>query len=133
MRNLIKYAALSALPLGLAIFPLQAMAADAGTEITTAATHADLASQAADVGMVHMHLHHTLNCLVGPAGTGFDAAEVNPCKNSGNGAIPDTTDATKKAALEKAADSARAGIADADLTGAKKTASDTAVMLKAVK
>lgn len=132
MRNLIKYAALSALPLGLAMFPLQAMA-NAATEITTAATHADLASQAADVGMVHSHLHHTLNCLVGPGGTGFDAAEVNPCKNNGNGAIPDTKKATRKASLEKAADSARAGIAEADLAKAQKTASDTAAMLKAVK
>jgi len=132
MHKLIKLAALSTLPLGLAMFPLQAMAS-ATTEIKTAATHAGLASQATDLAMVHSHLHHTLNCLVGPSGTGFDAAEINPCKNNGNGAIPDTKNAAKKASLEKAADSARAGIAAGDLATAQKTAADTATMLKAVK
>ena len=59
--------------------------------------------------MVHAHLHHTLNCLVGPNGMDFDKDALNPCKNAGNGAIPDTTDAAKQKALEAAADKARAG------------------------
>ena len=42
---------------------------------------------------VQAHLHHTLNCLVGPGGDGFDAKQMNPCAQAGNGAIPDAKDA----------------------------------------
>src|SRR6476646_9621049 len=72
--------------------------ADASSETVTAATHAGLAAGASDLAGVHTHLHHALNCLVGPGGNGFDAKEMNPCAQSGKGAIPDTTDATKKTA-----------------------------------
>jgi hypothetical protein len=48
--------------------------------------------------MAHARLHHTINCLVGPQEDGFDAKELNPCKDFGNGAIPDTEDATKVSA-----------------------------------
>src|ERR1700752_2576602 len=76
---------------GLALLPAQALA-DWHSETVNAATHAGLAAQAADIGGVHTHLHHALNCLVGPKGTGFDAKEMNPCAQAGNGAIPDATD-----------------------------------------
>lgn len=109
----------------------QANAADAKGEIATAATHAGLAAQAANIDGVHMHLHHALNCLVGPNGMGFDAKQLNPCANSGNGAIPDTTDAAKKAKLQTAADKAKTGIAATDIATAKKDATDLAAMLKA--
>lgn len=69
-----------------------ALAADTASEVKTAAMHAGLASQAANVEGVHTHLHHTLNCLVGPDGDGFDSDEMNPCGDMGNGAIPDTKD-----------------------------------------
>ena len=128
-----KFLIFSALPLALAALPLQANAADLNAEIVTAATHADLATQSSDVAMVHMHLHHTLNCLVGPNGTDFDAKEINPCANSGNGAIPDTTDAAKQKSLEAAAGKARDGIAANNLTAAQKLAADTSAMLKAIK
>jgi hypothetical protein len=110
-----------------------ALAADLNAEIVNAETHAGLAAQSADLAMVHTHLHHTLNCLVGPNGTGFDAAELNPCKNNGSGAIPDATKLTTKARLKVAADKARAGIAEANLAAAQKDATDTAAMLKAIK
>ena len=42
------------------------------------------AAQATDLNTVHMHLHHALNCLVGPNGKGFDAKEMNPCAHAGN-------------------------------------------------
>lgn len=107
-----------------------AVLADAHSEIVNAATHAGLAAAAADIAGVHQHLHHALNCLVGPGGNGFDAKEMNPCAQAGSGAIPDTADAAKKAALEAAAAKAAAGIADTSLTSAQKTAADVSAMLK---
>jgi hypothetical protein len=118
---------------GLAVLPLAASAGDAGGEITNAATHAGLAATATDVAGVHMHLHHTINCLVGPGGTGFDAKELNPCANSGNGAIPDSTNPTTKQALQGAVAQANTGLAATDLATAQKDASTTEAMLKAVK
>jgi hypothetical protein len=115
----------------LALVPLSAEAADVHGEIVTAATHAGLAAGAADLDTVHMHLHHTLNCLVGPGGTGFDAKQMNPCANSGGGAIPDSSDAGKKTALQNAANEASTGIAETNLAKAQKDASDTAALLKA--
>ncbi len=128
-RDMALGAAVAALLLG----PLPVFAADASGEIVTAATHADLAAKAADLAGVQMHLHHAVNCLVGPSGTGFDAKSMNPCANSGGGAIPDTADAAKKAALEAAAAKARSGLAAADLATARKAAEDTATALKAIK
>ena len=128
-RDLLKGAALAALILA----PFPVLAADAGGEIVTAATHAGLASKAADLAGVQMHLHHTLNCLVGPAGTGFDPKNMNPCANSGTGAIPDTADAGKKAQLEAAATMVRSGLAAADLAMAQKDAAAAAAALTAIK
>ena len=107
--------------------------ADAASETVTAASHASLAAGAADIAGVHTHLHHALNCLVGPKGAGFSAKELNPCAQSGNGAIPDTTDAAKKSSLEAAAAKARAGIAATDYKTAQKDAADMAAMLKPAK
>jgi len=105
--------------------------ADAGSETVTAATHAELAAGASDVNGVHNHLHHALNCLVGPGGKGFDAKEMNPCAQNGKGAIPDAADASKKASLEAAAEKAREGLAASDLKAARSDASATAAMLNA--
>jgi hypothetical protein len=127
--DILKGAAIAALLLA----PLPVLAADAAGEIVTAATHADLASKAANLAGVQMHLHHTLNCLVGTGGEGFDPKNMNPCAGAGNGAIPDTTDAGKKAALEAAAGKAKAGLAATDLPTAQKDAADTAAALKAIK
>lgn len=103
--------------------------ADAHSEIVNAATHAGLAAGAADLAGVQTHLHHTLNCLVGPKGEGFDAQQMNPCAQAGNGAIPDTADAAKKAALETAAEESRTGISAKDTATAKKAATDVHAML----
>jgi hypothetical protein len=118
---------------GVALLPLQAAAADLGGEIGNAALHAGLAAQAGDIAGVHMHLHHAVNCLVGPSGSGFDAKEMNPCANSGNGAIPDAATPAQKTALQAAAAKAETGIASADYAAAQKIASDSAAMIKAVK
>ena len=58
-----------------------AFAADVGSEITNAQTHAGLAASAANLDGVHMHMHHALNCLVGPKGDGFDSSQMNPCES----------------------------------------------------
>ncbi|WP_339613965.1 hypothetical protein, partial [uncultured Parvibaculum sp.] len=98
-------------------------AADAAKSAETAAQHAGFAAGSSGLKGVHMHLHHALNCLVGEKGDGFDADELNPCKATG-GAIPNTTDAARKAELEKAAEMARAGIAETDLAKAQADASE---------
>lgn len=115
-----------------ALVPMKAHA-DAAGETVTAMTHADLASKAANLDGVHMHLHHALNCLVGSAGAGYDAKQMNPCANAGNGAIPDTADAAKKAALQEAAKSASDGITETDLGKAQADATAASSKLMAVK
>src|SRR6185312_2355242 len=69
---------------------------DPAKEISTAANHAGLAAKATDMKTTQMHLHHVVNCLVGPKGKGYDATPGNPCKDQGNGAIPDTKNAQQK-------------------------------------
>jgi len=107
-----------------------AQAAEPAQEAATAATHAGLAVQGAAIEQVHMHLHHTVNCLVGPKGQGFDAKEANPCQKLGNGAIPDTTDAALKAKETAALAKAEAGLKSDDLTAAKKAATEAQAALK---
>jgi hypothetical protein len=115
------------------LLALPAVAADAAGEIKTAATHASLAADAGALDGVHMHLHHALNCLVGPGGDGFDAKQINPCSGSGNGAIPDESDGAKKKSLEEVAAKLRTGIAESDLAKAQKTARQVGEMLTVVK
>ena len=124
-RNLLLGAAVAAI----LVMPT-AVLADAHSEIVNADEHAGYAAASPDMAGVQAHLHHTLNCLVGPGGNGFDAKQMNPCAQAGHGAIPDTSDAKKKAALEAGAAKAREGLADSDLAKAKKAAADTEAMLK---
>jgi hypothetical protein len=113
-----------------AALPASAQATDPAQEVATGGLHAGLAAQAATVEQVHMHLHHTVNCLVGPTGQGFDAKEANPCQKLGNGAIPDTTDSGTKAKLTAALAKAQAGLKSEDLTAAKKAATEAQAALK---
>ena len=113
-----------------AALPASALAADPAQEAATGAVHAGLAAQATTIEQVHMHLHHTVNCLVGPKGQGFDAKEANPCQKLGNGAIPDTTDSATKAKLTTALASAEAGLKSEDLSAAKKSATEAQAALK---
>ena len=103
--------------------------ADPGKEMTTAATHAGLAAKATDIKMTHMHLQHVVNCLVGPNGKGFDATPGNPCKDQGNGGIPDTKDPAQKKAMQAALNKARAGLKATDETVAVKDATQTQALL----
>lgn len=76
-----------------AALPLAAPAADAhgaaSKQIATAAAHAGMAMGAADLAKADAHLHHVVNCLVGPSGKGFDAQAGDPCQGMGHGAIAD--------------------------------------------
>ena len=110
-----------------------ASAADVKGEIATAQDHANLAAAASDIAGVHMHLHHTLNCIVGPAGADFDAKEINPCTGRGAGAMPDSTSAAMKTLLQAAADEANKGLAATDLATAQADAKSTSAMLTAIK
>jgi len=68
----------------LGMFPMLA-SANTAQEIATAAEHAGYAAKANDIQHVKLHLHHVMNCLVGPHGTGFYAPAGDPCKGMGNG------------------------------------------------
>jgi hypothetical protein len=107
----------------------QMAAADAKQAIGIAAQHAGLAANAANINLVHTHLHHVLNCLVGPGGDGFDAMPGNPCGMAG-GAIPQEANAENKTKLLNLAASVRAGIGENNIADAKKIATDAQDSLK---
>ena len=107
-----------------------AVAADAVKEQTAAAFHAGLAAGAKDVKTVRMHLHHVVNCLVGPAGAGYDEREMNPCKDAGAGLLADTPAGTPRTHFETALIHAQAGIKADDLAAAQKIAAETQALLK---
>lgn len=112
------------------LMPGVALAGQPGKEVATAIEHAGYAARSKNIKTVHMHLHHTLNCLVGPRGDGFDPHALDPCKGLGNGAIPDTRSVAIKKVLEAAVKEAQAGLKDDDLLSARKAASLTAAILK---
>ncbi len=80
--------------------------------------------------MAHAHLQHTINCLVGPEGDGFDAKQLNPCKDFGNGAITDTDEAAKVKSLRAALGLAQAGLKSDDLETAKKLGAQAAAEIR---
>jgi hypothetical protein len=107
--------------------------ADLAGELATAQTHAGLAAKATDINMVHMHLHHALNCLVGAGGMGFDTTNANPCASAGKGILVDSTDMAQKAKLQAAVADANRGIAATDLAAAQADATATAGAIGAAK
>ena len=107
-----------------------ARAADVGKEIATAAQHAGYAAESTAIGMAYAHLHHTISCLVGPHGAGFDVKELNPCKDLGNGAIPDTADTTRVKSLRAALAIAEAGLRSDDLDTVKRLGALAAAEIK---
>jgi hypothetical protein len=106
--------------------------ADVAAQLTVADQHAGFAAKATNIDQVHMHLHHVLNCLVGPGGTGFDAGQANPCAKAGSGAVPEA-DAAMKAKLTPAVAAATAGIAATDLAAAQGDATKAAAAIQAAK
>ena len=124
--------AIAALISGLLTFPIAAYA-DAKSEIATAAQHAGLAAAAPNLAQTHTHLHHAMNCLVGPKDADFDRANMNPCAQQGNGAFPDESDQDVKTKLQAAMSAAADGIASSDEATAKKNAATVQTLLNAIK
>ena len=104
--------------------------ADVNKEVSTAAQHAGFAASAKDMKTTQMHLHHVVNCLVGPQGEGFDASFGNPCNGQGSGTISDTVDSAKKASLQQALQQTLDGLKQSDMAAAQKNATDVQVLLK---
>ena len=124
--------AIAAVTGGLLTFPIAAYA-DAASQIATAAQHAGLAAAAPNVSQTHMHLHHAVNCLVGPKDGDFDKTNINPCAQMGNGAFPDESNAEIKAKLQSAMSAAGDGIASSDEATAKKNAASVKTILEGIK
>jgi len=124
--------AIAALISALLTFPIAAYA-DAKSEIATAAQHAGLAAAAPNLAQTHTHLHHAMNCLVGPKDADFDRANMNPCAQQGNGAFPDESDQDVKTKLQNAMSAAADGIASSDEATAKKNAATVQTLLNAIK
>ena len=106
-----------------------ARAADPSTELATAAAHAGMSAASGDLKMVHAHLHHVINCLVGPGAADYDATQADPCKGQGMGIIPDSM-AAKHAELQAVVGMAKKGIAEEDMTKAKADATAVQAALK---
>ena len=107
-------------------------AGNALKEISTAIEHSGFASEVKTTAKVHLHLHHVVNCLVGPHGMGFYPAAGNPCKGMGNGALDDLSGHPKaRQALETALHDARKGLSSNQFKTAHSTALkvETALML----
>lgn len=112
----------------MALFVLPAAAGDAKQQAATAAAHAGMAAASTEMKMVKGHLQHVINCLVGPAGDGFDPAQANPCKDQGFGAIPDAP-MDKMPAMQAALKMAKEGAAEPDLAKAREKAAATQAAL----
>ncbi len=106
-----------------------AQAGDVRQEFSTAITHAGMAASAPDLNGVRMHMHHVMNCLAGPGGTGYDPAMVDPCKGQGAGLIPDAA-APKRADLTAILEKASAASVAMDYDAAKKQAGGVQDALK---
>lgn len=99
--------------------------ADLAGELATAQTHAGMAAKATNLKTVQMHLHHAVNCLVGPSGQGYDSSNANPCAKAGNGALADAN-GDQKAKIQAAVADAEPGLSTTDLATAQKAAQATA-------
>lgn len=112
--------------------PAFAQTHSAKKEIATAHAHALMAEHASSVKMAHTHLHHVINCLVGPNGAAFDSAAGDPCKGQGSGALADSKgDHALHGKLKKALSDAQAGLKSDSLTKVHKDAAKAAAALKA--
>ena len=126
---------LSTLLLAVAL-PMAAQAAGSDSaavskQVSTASAHAGMALGAADLKMAHAHLHHVINCLVGPSGKGFDAQEANPCKGQGQGAIVDAKgDTASESRLHAALTQAEHGVKATTLDGAHADAQQVMTSLQ---
>ena len=117
----------------LMVQPITAYAASAtsvSSEIGAAAIHAGLSAESTTLQVAHMHLHHTLNCLVGPSGAGFNSSYFDPCAHLGHGAIPDSGNSREALKLRHIAAQVRTALKDAQLRTVRKDAFQIETELK---
>jgi hypothetical protein len=106
--------------------------ADPSQEIATALQHAGMSAGSSKLEDVHAHLHHVINCLVGPSGQGFDATAEDPCKGQGTGAINDVDNKSKqRKKLDEAIKDANKGLKENDMKKAQKEAKEVMEDLQA--
>ncbi|TAN07952.1 MAG: hypothetical protein EPN36_00955 [Rhodanobacteraceae bacterium] len=129
MKKLLAMGIAGALATGLS---LAAFAQGGATnEVSTAHAHALMAQSATSLTTAHAHLHHVVNCLVGPKGAGFDAKAEDPCKGQGNGAIPDSaSNEALHSKLQTALGEAQAGLKSDSLASVHQDASKVAATLQ---
>ncbi len=97
------------------VLPLTTLAAGSddavSKQVQTASAHAGMALGAKELKVAQMHLHHVINCLVGPASKAFDAQQADPCKGMGHGALVDAKgDVATEARLHTALMDAEHGV-----------------------
>lgn len=130
MKKLVMMSVIAALAVGVSLTAF-AQSQPAKKEISTAHAHAMMAQQAKTVDMAHTHLHHVINCLVGPKGEQFDSSAADPCKGQGHGAIPDSKgNASMHGKLESALATAEAGLKADKLASVHKAAAKVAAALQ---
>jgi hypothetical protein len=112
----------------IALFCHPASAGDFKQQTATAAAHAGMAAAATEPSMAKSHMQHVINCLVGPAGDGYDSAQANPCKEQGFGALPDAP-MDKVPAIQAALKLAREASAEPDPMKARDKAAATQAAL----
>jgi cytochrome c556 len=83
------------------------------------------------VDLMHNRSQRAINCLEGPKGADFVASVPNPCEASGNGVIPDTTDAAKKAKFQEVVEKLKSVLTITDRTEALQGNLDAADMIVA--
>lgn len=107
-------------------------AADAASEVHTAVQHAKYAHKGNDAETVHLHLHHVINCLVGPnGGEAYDPAAGDPCKGQGGGALNDLASGSAAAMpLEQALALAKIGVDVQSHAAAQKIAAAVTDLLE---
>lgn len=91
-------------------------------ELTQTTLHASFAATAPTIEAVHEHLHHVLNCLVGPKDPAFNADHFNPCETLGSGAIPDSKEGPQKESLKETVEHVQAALGTDDFVLAKDAA-----------
>jgi hypothetical protein len=92
-------------------------------ELNTAKIHADHAASGKDLADIKEHLHHVINCLVGPNGPGFDSNVEDPCARMGKGALNDVTaNSDEHRLLTQAFNEATNALTLNDVADAKSTA-----------
>lgn len=101
-------------------------------EISTAIEHSGYASEVKTTAGVHLHLHHVVNCLVGPHGHGFYPPAGDPCHGMGNGALNDLSGNSRtRDELRRALREAKVGLREKGFEPAHATALRVRKMLEA--